>query len=106
MVGHVALRVNGRKQIAAPPARRPCRQVAREPVKDVPDVYALLDHPVTRPLAAAQPAGMTGDRAVTAGPGGPRLDQRPKLAPADQFNPLAKTRIRPALKADVDGQPR
>ena len=73
-------------------------------LKDVPDVHALLDHPVARTIAAAQPAAVAADRAVAAGPGGTGLDQGPQLTPADQLDSLAKPRVRPALKPDVNGQ--
>ena len=70
----------------------------------VPDMHALLDHPVARPLAAAQPPVMPVDRAVAARPGRPRLDERPQLAAADQLDPLAIPWIRTALEPDVNDQ--
>ena len=98
------LRIDRCEEIAASPPGCPRRGQALEPVEDVPDVNALLDHPVARALAAGEPAVVAVDRAVAAGPARPGLDERAQFAPTDQLDPLAKARVRTALKADVDDQ--
>ena len=58
VIGHVARRVSRGEQTAPAPAAGPDRQLAREPLQNVPDVHGLFDHPVARPIAAAQPAAV------------------------------------------------
>src|SRR5208337_723935 len=104
MVGHVAAGVLlGEEATPAPPGRLD-RQVAVQPVQDVPDMHGLLDHEIARPVAPAQPAAVAGKRAVAAGPGGAGFDQGTELAPLDSLHAFAEPGIGTPLKPDVNGQ--
>ncbi len=65
----------------------------------------LLDHPVARTVPAAQPARMSGHRAIAAAPGRTRLDQTTQVAALDPLDPFAEPRIGTPLVAEVDHHP-
>src|SRR5262249_33751657 len=88
VVGHIPVWVLTGEESAAAPAAGPTRNLSLHPVEDIPDMDSLLDHPVARPLAPAQPAAMAGHRAVAAAPGRTRLDESPQLASPDALDAL------------------
>src|SRR5271166_5637215 len=106
MVGHVAAGVLlGEEPTPAPPGRLD-RQVAVQPVQDVPDMDGLLDHEIARAVAPTQPAAVAGKWAVAAGPGGAGLDQGTEPAPLNSFHAFTETGIGTPLKTHVNRQGR
>ena len=101
MVGHVAAGVLlGEEPTPAPPGRID-RQVAVQPVQDVPDMHGLLDHEIARPVAR-QPAAVAAKRAIAAGPGGQGLDQGFDSRPWIRSTPSRNRGIGTPLKPHVN----